>query len=184
MPNRRMRLAQRSGFLVALSLALCALALAAGTVRNGNPFVASTIAEMQHDGTVKAARAFYGFLDTGDEALLKQSVAENFTDHTLPPGRPRGPDGLSLAWRQFRAAVPDVRVTVVKMVVADDYVTAIMNFAGHFTGTFDNVQGKGQPISIIATDLLRVVNGRIADSWHIKDNLTLLRQMGVAKVNS
>jgi predicted ester cyclase len=184
MPNRRMRLAQRSGFLVALSVALCALALAADRVETDNPFVASTVAEMQRDATAKAAQAFYEFLNTGDEALLKQTVAENFTDHTLPPGRPQGPQGLSLALGQLRAAVPDLKVTVVKMIVADDYVTLNMNFAGHFTGRFDNIRGKGQPISIAATDLLRVVNGRIADSWHIKDNLTLLRQMGVAKLKA
>ena len=183
MPYSRMRLAQRSGFLVALSLALCALALAAGSVRNGNPFVTSTIAEMQRDATVKAARAFYEFLNTGDETLLKQAVAENFTDHTLPPGRRQGLHGLSFASRQFRAAVPDLKVTLVKMIVADDYVTLHMNFAGHFSGTFDNIRGNGQPISFIATDLLRVVNGRVADCWHVKDNLALLQQMGVAKVN-
>ena len=184
MPNRPMRLAQRSGFLVALALALSALALAAGSVRIGNPFVASTVAQMQGDATVNAARAFYEFLNTGDGTLLKRAVAENFTDHTLPPGRPQGPHGLSLASRRFRAAVPDLKVTLVKMIVADDYVTLIMNFAGHFTGTFDSIRGKDQPISFIATDLLRVVDGRIADSWHVKDNLALRQQMGVAKVNS
>jgi predicted ester cyclase len=184
MSNKRMRLIQSSGFLVALSVALSALALAAGGVTIGNPFVASTVAQMQSDATAKAARAFYEFLNTGDEALLKQAVAENFTDHTLPLGRPQGLDGLSFALRRLRAAVPDLKVTLVKMIVADDYVTLLMNFAGHFTGTFDSIRGKDQPISFIATDLLRVVDGRIADSWHVKDNLALLQQMGVAKVNS
>ena len=126
-----MHLAQRSGFLVALSLALSALALVADSVTIGNPFVASTVAEMQRDATVNAARAFYEFLNTGDETLLKQAVAENFTDHTLPPGRPQGPDWLTFASRRFRAAVPDLKVTLVKMIVADDYVTLLMNFAGH-----------------------------------------------------
>ena len=58
MPNRRMHLAQRSGFLVALSLALSALALVADSVTIGNPFVASTVVEMQRDATVNAAPRF------------------------------------------------------------------------------------------------------------------------------
>jgi hypothetical protein len=29
---------------------------------------------------------------------------------------------------------------------------------------------------------VKVENGRISDNWHIEDNLTLLQQMGVAKV--
>jgi hypothetical protein len=29
---------------------------------------------------------------------------------------------------------------------------------------------------------VKVANGRITDNWHIEDNLTLLKQMDVAKV--
>ena len=43
-------------------------------------------------------------------------------------------------------------------------------------------QEQGQAIDFIATDLLKVTNGLITDDWHIEDNLTLLSQMGVAKV--
>jgi predicted ester cyclase len=80
--------------------------------------------------------------------------------------------------------VPDLTVTVEKMIVAGDYVTVHMRFAGHFTGTFGKARGQGQAISFIAADLVKVENGRITDNWHIEDNLTLLRQMGVAKVAS
>jgi predicted ester cyclase len=59
-----------------------------------------------------------------------------------------------------------------------------MSFTGHFTGVFGGTQGKGQPIVFIATDLVKVANGRITDNWHIEDNLTLLQQMGVTKVGS
>jgi predicted ester cyclase len=68
------------------------------------------------------------------------------------------------------------------VVVANDYVTVHMDFKGHFTGTFGKTKGQGQAIDFIATDLLKVTNGRITDNWHIEDNLTLLTQMGVAKV--
>jgi predicted ester cyclase len=44
--------------------------------------------------------------------------------------------------------------------------------------------GKGQPIAFIATDLIKVENGRITDNWHIEDNLALFQQMGVARINS
>ena len=57
-----------------------------------------------------------------------------------------------------------------------------MKFTGHFTGKFGQTQGKGKPIEFIATDLAKVENGQISDNWHIEDNLTLLQQMGVAKV--
>ena len=166
--------------LPGLILALSAPALAADSVKISDLVIAGKIPAARREATVKAVRAFYEFWNTGDAALLKQAIAENFTDRTLPPGRPQGPEGPAFASRQFRAAVPDLKVTVEKMIVADNYVTVHMSFTGHFTGIFGRTQGKGQPILFIATDLVKVENGRITDNWHIEDNLTLLQEMGVA----
>jgi len=110
---------------------------------------------------------------------LKQALAPNFTDRTLPPGRPQGPQGPAFASHQFRAAVPDLGVEVKKVIVAGDYVTVHMVFTGHFTGVFGQTQGRGQSVSFIATDLLKTVDGLITDNWHIEDNLTLMKQLGV-----
>jgi predicted ester cyclase len=144
--------------------------------------VATAIPDAQREATLKAVRAFYDFWDTGDETYLPQAIARDFTDHTLPPGRPQGPEGPAAASRQFRTAAPDVKVTVEKMIVAGDYVTVHMQFTGHFTGRFGKAQGTGQAITFTATDLVRIRNGRITDNWHIEDNLTLLLQLGIATV--
>jgi predicted ester cyclase len=167
---------------VLVALALWAPAVIADGVRIDDLVVAPAIPDAQRKATLKAVRAFYDFWDTGNEAYLQQAIAKDFTDRTLPPGRPQGPEGPAFASRRFRAAVPDLTVTVEKMIVAGDYVTVHMRFTGHFTGTFGQAQGKGQPIAFTATDLVKMGNGRITDNWHIEDNLTLLQQMGVAKV--
>jgi predicted ester cyclase len=169
--------------LTALMLSLATPAFAADSVKINDLVVAVPIPDAQREATLKAVRAFYDFWNTGDEALLKEAVAPNFTDHTLPPGRPQGPEGPAFASRRFRAAVPDLKVTVEKMIVAGDYVTVHMNFTGHFTGRFGQTQGKGQPVPFIATDLVKIENGRVTDNWHIEDNLALLQEMGVAKVD-
>jgi predicted ester cyclase len=172
------------GFFAGVTLVLCAPALAADNVKINDLVIAGQIPAARREATVKAVRAFYDFWNTGDAAFLKQAIAENFTDRTLPPGRPQGPEGPAFASRRFRAAVPDLKVTVEKMIVAGDYVTVHMSFNGHFTGSLGQTRGNGQPIAFIATDLVKVENGRITDNWHIEDNLTLLQEMGVAKVGS
>jgi predicted ester cyclase len=78
--------------------------------------------------------------------------------------------------------VPDLIVEIRKLVVADDYVTVHVEFKGHFTGTFGKATGQGQRIDFIATDLLKIADGRVIDNWHIEDNFTLLSLMGVAKI--
>jgi predicted ester cyclase len=166
------------GLLAAIALSLSAPAFAADGVKIDDLVVAAAIPAAQREATLKAVRAFYGFWNTGDEALLKQALAKTFTDRTLPPGRPQGPQGPAFASRQFRAAVPDLAVVVQKVIVAGDYVTVHMRFTGHFTGRSGQTQGKGQAIAFVATDLIKVTDGRITDNWHIEDNLTLLREMG------
>jgi predicted ester cyclase len=171
-----------AAFALLAALTLSTPALAADGMKIDDLVIAGQIPPAQRDAAVKAARIFYAFWNTGDEALLKEAITPSFIDHTLPPGRPQGPGGPAFASRHFRAAVPDLRVEVEKMIVAGDYVTVHMKFTGHFSGKFGETQGKDEPIGFIATDLIRIVNGRIADNWHIEDNLTLLQQMGIAKV--
>lgn len=137
------------------------------------------VVEPPNAAALEPAKTFYAFWNTGDEALAKAAISPSFVDRTLPPGRPQGPEGPLFASKHFRAAVPDLGVEVRKMIVTGDYVTVHMEFSGHFTGTFDTTKGQGQEIRFIATDLLAVKDGRITDNWHIEDNLTLLKQMGV-----
>jgi predicted ester cyclase len=178
--NKPFRLVLLAGLILVLSDP----ALAAESVKINDLVIARGVPSARREATVKAVRTFYEFWNTGDATLLKQAIADNFTDRTLPPGRPQGPEGPAFASRQFRAAVPDLKVTVEKMIVADDYVTVHMSFTGHFSGAFGQAQGNGQPIHFIATDLVKVENGRITDNWHIEDNLMLLQQMGIAKIGS
>lgn len=144
--------------------------------------VTAAASDARRDAVIGAARAFYRFWDSGDRAALDAAIAPTFVDHTLPEGRPQGPAGPAFASEHFRAAVPDLHVTVRKMIVAGDYVTVHMQFTGHFTGRFGAVAGQGQPIDFIATDLIKVTDDRITDNWHIEDNLTLLSKMGIARV--
>lgn len=127
---------------------------------------------------LRPVRAFYGFWTNGSPKLLAQAIGPRFRDHTLPQGRPQGPDGPAAASKAFLAAVPDLEVKVVQRIVAGDRVVSHLRFTGHFTGIFQGHQGSGQPVDFIATDILRVTGGRITDNWHIEDNLTFLQQIG------
>lgn len=130
---------------------------------------------------LKPVDAFYGFWNNGSLVLLREALSPHFVDHTLPPGRPQGPAGPAAASRAFLGAVPDLKVAVVQRLVVGDRVVSHLRFTGHFTGTFMGTKGHGQPIDFIATDILRVSGGRIVDNWHLEDNLTFMKQIGLAK---
>jgi len=131
------------------------------------------------DPVVDAARAYVNFWNTGDPALIQTALAPNFIDRTLPPGREQGINGPVQASRLFRTAVPDLKAEATHILPNGDHVSVRYHFSGHFTGKFGEVQGQGQTVDFQAFDLYRVVDGRIAENWHLEDNLTLLQQLGI-----
>jgi predicted ester cyclase len=133
----------------------------------------------QRDAEIHAARRYATFWHTGDERFARAALAADFTDRTLPSGRAQGVPGPLAASRFVRAAIPDLQADLRQMIVAGDRVTVHYRFHGHFTGRWADTQGQGQAVDFIATDIYRIADGKIADNWHIEDNLTLMRQLGL-----
>jgi predicted ester cyclase len=177
----------RARILSALALALATPAVAAkvddatalAIAKPHELVVASDIPAARREAMLRPVDAFYGFWINGSPKLLAQALSPKFIDHTLPPGRPQGPSGPAAASKGFLGAVPDLKMAVVQRLVVGDRVVSHLRFTGHFTGRFKDVQGKGQPIDFIATDILRVQDGKVTDNWHLEDNLTFLQQIGV-----
>jgi predicted ester cyclase len=129
----------------------------------------------------RASLRYAAFWNTGEESYARQALADDFVDRTLPAGRAPGLGGALTASKNFRAAVPDLTSDVDDMVVAGDRASLHLHFKGHFTGKFMDIQGTGQVIDFQAFDLYRVADGKIVENWHLEDNLTLLKQLGVIK---
>ena len=133
----------------------------------------------QAAAAVLTARRYATFWHTGDARYATAALSPQFIDRTLPAGRVQGPQGPLDASKAFRTAVPDMRVQIEDMVVAGDRVSVHLHFRGHFTGEFGRTHGQNQPIDFQAFDLYRIADGKIAENWHLEDNQTLLRQMGL-----
>jgi len=144
-----------------------------------NLIVDRSLPKAQVDSQILAARRYDTFWSIGDEALARAALAPKFVDDTLPPGRSQGIAGPLAASRFMRTAIPDLRCEIEQMIVAGDHVVTHLRFRGHFTGRFGQIQGQGQTINFIATDIYRIADGRIAENWHIEDNLTLQQQLGL-----
>ncbi|AOK34143.1 ester cyclase [Burkholderia cenocepacia] len=169
----------------AFATAACVVALwpaasrAADLVAPHSLTVAAGLPAAQARAQILAARRYGTFWNTGDPALARAALAVDFTDRTLPPGREQGVPGPLAASGTMRDAIPDLRCDIEQMIVAGDRVVVHLHFRGHFTGAFNGTAGRGQAIDFIATDIYRIDQGRIAENWHIEDNLTLMRQLGL-----
>lgn len=171
-----------SGIVVAFALATATTTAMATepTLIEPNVLIADqALTTAQVNERILPARRYATFWSSGDEALATDALSPDFVDRTLPSGRLPGVAGALAASRSFRAAVPDLKCEVQQMILSGDRVISHLRFTGHFTGTFNGVHGKGQAVNFIATDIYRIEKGRIAENWHLEDNLTFMQQIGM-----
>ncbi|WP_324784482.1 ester cyclase [Streptomyces sp. H51] len=150
-----------------------------GLVRPGTLTVDRSIGRRRAAQEVHLAQQLYTFWNTGEQKYLDAAVSPRFRDNTLPSGRPQGPTGPLIASKDFRAAGPDLTCEPADLLVTGDRIAARLVLRGHFTGTFHGLRGKGQRIRFDAIDIQHVGTDKIVEDWHIEDDETLLRQLGV-----
>jgi len=164
--------------LAALNLP-CGGGVAADSMKINDIVIAGPLQAAQREATLKPS-ALLRVLEHRRRSLAEAGLAETLPTH-LPPGRPQGRRGRpSLAPLRVPCRL---KVTVEKMIVLANTSLVHMSFTGHFTGSFGQTQGKGRR----SPSSRRSRQGRERphhDNWHIEDNLTLLQQMGVAKLDS
>jgi predicted ester cyclase len=169
--------------LLSIAIAVAASAVlpahAAELMQPRQLIVDASLPEAQREAQILAARRYDSFWNNGDEQFATDALAPDFMDRTLPAGRTQGIAGPLAASKFVRAAIPDLTCEIEQMIVAGDRVVTHLHFRGHFTGPFKDARGKGEVIDFIATDIYRIANGRIAENWHLEDNLTLLQQLGL-----
>ncbi|WP_051229314.1 ester cyclase [Paludibacterium yongneupense] len=165
--------------LILTVYALPSLAAADDAPRPEHIVVDASLPAAQRDRQIDAALRYYRFWNKGDASDALAALAPDFIDTNLPAGRAQGPGGPLQAAAVFRRAVPDLRLKVEEMIVAGDRVVGRLHFSGHFSGRFGQRQGDGRAIDFRAVDIYTIKSGRIAENWHLEDNLSLLRQLGV-----
>lgn len=149
----------------------------ATAVRFARPAVAIFADEPNAQALADVAAVYYGFWNNGSSALFEATVASSYMDRTLPSGRAQGSQGLADAGAGFFQAFPDGRVHVLQQMIVGDRIVSHLQVTGHFTGLRRGVQGNGQLINYLATDIMRIADNRVVENWHVEDHDTLHRQL-------
>ena len=129
------------------------------------------------DDSVTLARNFYAVLNTGDLALLDQTLAEDWVENPLAPGQGPGRDGYKPVVAFFRTAFPDVHFTLEDILVSGNKVTVRTRVTGTHQGLFLGVAATGRSVTFTTIDIHRVAGERIVESWHIEDFFGLYQQL-------
>ena len=94
------------------------------------------------------------------------------------PGQGPGPDGIKPLIRGFKAAIPDLAITVHDMMIDGDQIGVRAAITGTHTGEWFGVAPTGRAFAITLHEFHRIENGRLTHTWHLEDWFGWLNQVG------
>jgi predicted ester cyclase len=109
--------------------------------------------------------------------LLEEFLDPAYVNHDAPPNSPQGSEGVAQIVTMFRAAFPNLSITIEKQVGEGDLVCNLATTRGVQKGPLFGMPATGKMMIMTGMTMVRVVNGRIAESWVKNDMLDLMRQI-------
>jgi predicted ester cyclase len=113
-----------------------------------------------------------------DERAFAELLDPDVVDHSRPPGIAPGTEGVRQQFDGFRAAFAGFRAEILDQIAEGDKVVTYKIFRGTHAGDFMGIAPTGRDVEIAVIDIVRVVDGRIAEHWNVVDRLGLLAQLG------
>jgi predicted ester cyclase len=136
---------------------------------------------MSENTNIEIARRILAAFDAGDDSVVDELIHPDHREHAGPAPQP-GRDGVrgSIAWLHERFAACE---TVVEDLIASgDRVVARVRFCATCTGEVQGIDARGRRVEVDHIHVWRVAEGRLAEHWMVRDDLSMLRQLGAAEV--
>jgi len=131
----------------------------------------------------EAKRLYRSFVEDvindGKYDLIPEIFAEDYLDHSAPPGAPTGGyDAIRAIPMMFRGAFPDVHFVIDDMVSEGDWVaTRVTGRASHLGRPFLGIEPTGLRATWGSLGLFRVAKGRIVEHFGQPDFAALRRSL-------
>lgn len=128
-----------------------------------------------------SVRMFYDeVLNRRNLDVIDKLTAENFVDHSAPPGMAPGREGERQWFQMLHAAFPDGRTEIDDMIAESDKVVVLATMTGTQQGEFMGIPATGKEVRISGIDVLRFEGGQATEHWAQWDMAGLMQQLGVA----
>ena len=115
-----------------------------------------------------------GNLDAADDVFAAQYVR-----HDLRPGNALpGPAGQKKIAADFRAAFPDLHMTIDLIIAEGDLVVARWTTEGTNTGQWGDVPPTGKRARFSGVNIFRIAEGKVVELWNHRDDLGVMQQLG------
>lgn len=112
-----------------------------------------------------------GNLAVADELFTPDAVSPS------APNLPPGSEGVKIIATMFRSAFPDFHMTIEDLIAEEDKVVARFTQGGTHKGEFMGIAPTGKQVKFTEIGILRIVGGKVVESWYETDMLGLMQQL-------
>lgn len=130
------------------------------------------------DNKAVARRYYQDVLNTGNIDALDELAVAQYNEHDPLPGQATGREGLRQRVEMLRSAFHP-QFTIDDMVAEQDKVVVRWTSRGTHVGAFMGLPATGKPFTFGGIDIHRLQDGKLAEHWHVVDQLSQLQQLGV-----
>jgi steroid delta-isomerase-like uncharacterized protein len=125
-------------------------------------------------------RRFYAAVDAGETSVVEALFSPEWenVDPSLPPMR--GLDGARALVTLFTKSFPDFTSRIELMAGEDDRVAVRALHTGTHQGEFLGIPATGKAVTVSATGIFTLMNGKLIENRVVFDAYGLLQQLGVA----
>lgn len=118
------------------------------------------------------------FIEGGSMEAFNEIFADDFINHTAPPGTPKNRDGVIYFFNHMlKPAFPDIKVEIHDMIANGDKVTTRKSFHATHKGAFFGVEPTHKPVVMDAIDIIQLRDGKNIAHWGILDMHSLMAQL-------
>lgn len=123
-------------------------------------------------------RVNFEFIQAGSLDTFNELFADDFINHTAPPGTPKNRDSALYFFNDFlKPAFPDLTVEIHDMIAENDKVTTRKSFHATHLGEFLGVAPTGKRVVMDVIDIIQLRDGQFVGHWGILDFQSLIAQL-------
>jgi steroid delta-isomerase-like uncharacterized protein len=110
--------------------------------------------------------------------LIDELVSADFVNHSAPPGLPADREGFKQFVGMYRAAFPDVQITIEDILAEGDRVMTRWSATGTHKGKLLGIPPTNKKVTVTGMSENRISGGKIVEQWNEFDDLGMLQQIG------
>jgi predicted ester cyclase len=134
---------------------------------------------MTEELKAKARRIWEEIFPSGDVDRLAEVIAEDSIGHGARPDERQGLAGVQQTMLWLRSVFSEQRWEIRQVVGEGDIVVVYCTLHGRHTGDLMGIPPTNREVAQDYVHIVRFRDGKVVEHWGVRDDMGLMRQLGV-----